>query len=65
MGAVKALYFTPIRLPTTAKMATLELVGIKLTGAKVSYEVKLNIASGKKQLVSWCSICFRGLISVL
>jgi len=52
MGAVKALHFTPIRLPNTAKKATLELVGIKITGTKVKHEVQLNIASGKKQFVS-------------
>lgn len=51
MGAVEALYFTPIGLPPTAKKATLELVGIRLTGAIVKYNFHLNIASGKKQLV--------------
>lgn len=47
LGAVKALHFTPIRVPTTAKNATLELVGIKLTGAKVNYELQINLASGR------------------
>ena len=52
MGAVKSLHFTPIGLPKTAKKATLEIVGIKLTGAIVKHEVPLNIASGKKRLVA-------------